>query len=891
MGSIFEKISEFLRSPQKIRLTKRGILDLSDEPIDLPPPTVLINIADDDTTRGDTAGRRGLGRTIAKKLGTKSLYADVKTLSETYPDMEDKTYDKKLERFLDENGVPDIVVGFDCTDVLQRLGKPVEDIQTYSSFNESLASNLLNEDQLVAHHLTAEMMEEAGAEFDAEHPAIKKPIIAILIAQQGSDGIYTFADKLTNIAAHYPEATIYICGGRRNNLERQQETEEKLNALIDEKGLGKTMDVISWEFSREGYNPYKGLIARADHFILWGNSQSLMSEPLFAGKTVHLYDSHTARGKLKRQGCLAEFNECAADKPFMTKHFEPINLTDRLADKMIADTTTQRESNARDFRHRLREQSTPKAWQSHLVQIRFRPETVTEIPDKLLRNKNFVQQMLRINGMVLRHTEIKALENTKMAITLMKERPQYFQNLPEKARDNKDVVLACARSKPAHFVPYMSPRLRQSRPFCEQLLKRSYDAMAFMQEDIQSDRKLVTKLLKEDPDHAFIILSHCADSLRDDEDFMRSMLAITPRAYHGLSARLKNQEEFALVLLKSDPRNFSLMPDDIRANRKCALTALAGFDDAMHFVDLALSSDVNFIVEAIAAKGEAVYLAGHVWDNFKNDLSHMKTIVAQSTAYFGEAGRDLLNNIDYAQFGLEMGVEDLLKKCGPEVRRNPYFVLEAVADNPAHLADIDRSLYEDEDFVRALMEFVPPAKIYNRCDLAVRNIADISHRAVDEDISMLANVGAGLMRDPEFIAAIVEKHHEALFGDEDPFENTHNGALVWQYIAAFGDVDYQKIPETYRNDKYFGDFIIEINPQMKTAIEDYSNRKAQADSESEPPEDSPLSKEHIKEAFEQKTDPPKLSFAKAFMKAAARPFQSADTTSSPTIPVDKNTFH
>lgn len=891
MRERIRKAWEFLNSAQPIAAAQDALADLTDGPIDLPPPTILINIGTDDTARGDSAGRRGLGRNIAKKLGTKSLYADEKTLSALYPEMEDQPYDNKLEQFLLDNGAPDIVLGFSCANVLERIGRPSEDVTSFSSYNESLSSQLLDENQLVAHHLTTEMLKEAGAEFDQQHPTIKKPLIAIFIADQGDHEIKDFSKKLTAISSHYPEATIYICGCRRNDIGQQLKTKRLLTEEIEAQNLSDKVDVINWEFSRTGYNPYKGLIARADHFIVWGNSQSLMSEPLFAGKTVHLHRSHIKSGALIEQGCVARFNDCAHDRPFMTKHFEPINLTDRLADKMIEKATTDRESSVRSFRRNLRKQSIPQSWQQYLVRVRFRPECVEDIPAPFMQDTKFVSQLLQTNTMAARFLDESILQNVEIATKLMEIRPLYFKNLPENMRDNEEVVLACADDL-YDVLPHMSERLRTSKSLAAKILAHSPSAFRHMHEDIRGDQNIVRRVVKDNPDESTEILYECPKYLLEDGDFLAEMMDISVSAYHAFSSDLRSNLALARRVMKAEPHSFFRLPARVKADPECAMLAIMNDQDEINEISSLLQEDLDFVIRVIRAKGEHLFIPRIVMDHFSTDPDKMTAIVCENLKYFKQAHPDLLDDPAYVTMGLQYNVPLILQYCGENICKNKSLVMDAVTADSDNAAYIHSQLYNDEDFVRDLMQIAEPHYIFRNASRRIHNMADIATHAIDSNIEALQHIGVKLLLDRDFMAAIVQKHQDEIITTLDPGRHYDRNDDLWLHIVAFGNIDFDKLPQEIKNHDDLLAKAVKLNSALKTTIAKNKDRGASADTSKNRARDS---FDNVRVTEKGDVPPKKISLMKSFANAVAGIFTGsvfAKTTENenPVIPIDKNTF-
>lgn len=115
-----------------------------------------------------------------------------------------------------------------------------------------------------------------------------------------------------------------------------------LEKQIKEKGLEERLTVTGYNFralvnDHGHFNPYVGLLQEADHVIVCGDSRSLISEPLAAGKPVMLYEAGKDHIGMKQKGLALEFNTCAAHRAFETGKIKPVNLTEDIADKMAQE--------------------------------------------------------------------------------------------------------------------------------------------------------------------------------------------------------------------------------------------------------------------------------------------------------------------------------------------------------------------------------------------------------------------------------------------------------------------------------------------------------------------------------------------------------------------------
>ncbi len=291
---------------------------------------VLVYIGSDDPTRGDSHGFTGIGQRLAQKLGGEFHYLEGAHLDKLYPGETSKKV--ALERYFADHKAPDIVLSRAWDEYAHWKKKP---LMCITSINEFLASRYLGESiNLVCHHLTPELLESEGKKFREHYPALPSPLIAVMMVR--IKNAQDFAEKLVSKCAAYPEAAIFLCGSRRTPEINYNHLTEALTGVIKEQGLGQRIKLAGYDFNSlraagsDSFNPYVGLLQEADHVIVCGESLSLISEPLAAGKPVMVYETFEYRD-LKKKGLTLHFNDCAARAPFETRKIEPVNITEKMA--------------------------------------------------------------------------------------------------------------------------------------------------------------------------------------------------------------------------------------------------------------------------------------------------------------------------------------------------------------------------------------------------------------------------------------------------------------------------------------------------------------------------------------------------------------------------------
>lgn len=295
---------------------------------------VLSYIGSDDPLRGDSQAVKGLGRSFADKTGRDWHYLDDARIAELYPDL---NRDDAYDRFFTDQGEAEIVL----TNSRNLSERDFPSSYLINGNNEELAQ-LYNPDlpSLVPHHHTEASLAQAGQKFAQSFPGLAGPLIALMHIQTGLRH-FDLAERVVTMlkAEGHEKATIFICGTRRTPVTAQNDLLTALRHEIRKSGFADGIAVKNYllgpEFNRsEDFNPYAGLIASADHFILAGESKSIVSECLFSGKTVMTFN--TAYRDLESHGFTHNLRHHDAEQGFPTRSLPALNITDLIVDGMIA---------------------------------------------------------------------------------------------------------------------------------------------------------------------------------------------------------------------------------------------------------------------------------------------------------------------------------------------------------------------------------------------------------------------------------------------------------------------------------------------------------------------------------------------------------------------------
>lgn len=731
------------------------IPNITTDTLPQPPeqPTILVNIGSDNPTRGDAAGWRGMARSMAKKIGARVIYADDKTVRDAFPG-DARSYEELLAKYIEQYNPPEAVFGQSCHDTMRMLGQDPHEVYLMSDINEGVTRRVLGRDnELVTHHLTPEDMEEHGALFDEKHPNIKKPIISVMLMDPGYDrDRKEFAYRIVRLMSHYPEATIYLCGSRHTQEDNYDDLLSRIQKEINEKGHSKKLDVTGYKFEKYAtYNPYKGLIARSKHVVVWGSSQSLVTEALYTGRTVYLHNSSGFTDTLKK-GLVANFNELATNEAPLSREFEPVNLTDQVVDKLLVEKNDKDSEYDKKVltRAEIKEAKEAEEWQRHLKAIRRNHRAATMVPKHLRQNPDFVKAALKIRGFSLQH-------------------------FPEYSDDREMVALAVDENR--HAVRFIGQALKGLKSYIEDLMNSvsCYDAFQIADPELQKDP-------------AFIRLA-----VRKDR-----------KVFGLLDPKIQRDPEVVTEFLHDDMISIEQIPKDVLVHRNVALQA--SIKNASIIADCpAFINDIEFAKEVMAKNPGAYGYFGIdvrkdkelAFKAMKHDIynihslpDELKTIPAIAKLYLEKGGNPYPEYIDCLD-------DDMLRDV---IAKNPAVLIHAPATlkkerklaeqickkDYEYLEYFDESIRNDNSLISALIDINPRAFVY--AGAKAKGHFKTAKKAVLALASNIDYVSENLKENPSFIRAFVARHPESYRAL--PEKSRH--------LKGIEDLAYQKHPDNLR---------------------------------------------------------------------------------------------
>ncbi len=194
-----------------------------------------------------------------------------------------------------------------------------------------------------------------------------------------------------------------------------------------------------------------------------------------------------------------------------------------------------------------------------LLQISKNVSNITKASDRLKNDLNFFLKALKIDNSIFDYAPKHIQDNKtfyKKAKAGILARPYiYLENLHEKFRDDKDIVLK-AVGEYHIFIVDASPRLRKDYDVSMLAVEKTRAngdiewLINELDDNLLKNPKFVLEAVSKNPD----FIKFTDKSFRSDKKFMLSAIEIDPNTYKYADPVLKNDVDFVLDAIKKNPK-------------------------------------------------------------------------------------------------------------------------------------------------------------------------------------------------------------------------------------------------------------------------------------------------------------------------------------------------
>ena len=285
---------------------------------------------------------------------------------------------------------------------------------------------------------------------------------------------------------------------------------------------------------------------------------------------------------------------------------------------------------------------------------------------------------------------------------------EFVKNLPEKFRDDRDIMLQCVRDN-VDNLKYVSSELKDNKEFILNILKNNNVFVISGGEEVDGEPIAF---------HSVIILNNVSERLRNDKDIVSESIKSDSRNIKFMADELKNNKDFILeitnnskgewfienyirhVFSTEEKPSLAYLPKKFQDNKEIVLSMIEKDVDNLKFVSDRLKNDNDFIVKALKINTSS--------ENFlKENLINNKdknVLLARSYVSFFELGEEQKNDKDLALKVLSNNGHQLKYYTSEEIKSDKNIVLNAIKNNPIAFKWASNKLKNDKNIALVAMK-------------------------------------------------------------------------------------------------------------------------------------------------------------------------------------------
>ena len=216
-----------------------------------------------------------------------------------------------------------------------------------------------------------------------------------------------------------------------------------------------------------------------------------------------------------------------------------------------------------------------------------------------------------------------------------------------------------------------------------------------IKDEYKVDKEIITEAVKKD----YGSLQYVPLEVRNDKEFMLSLLKIDSRVYTYIPDALKDDTDVALTMIDADPCSFENMSSKVRGNKEIALFALAKDGALLKCLPSALKNKTE-IYEFALENNTCAFISAPI--SYRNDRDIVLKAVTRDGSTYRFASSELKKDrvivlTAVNNYGLA------LRFAPEEYKRDKEIVLAAVKNNPEAIRYAYGELQFDNDIKALIM--------------------------------------------------------------------------------------------------------------------------------------------------------------------------------------------
>jgi hypothetical protein len=325
-------------------------------------------------------------------------------------------------------------------------------------------------------------------------------------------------------------------------------------------------------------------------------------------------------------------------------------------------------------------------------------------------------------------------KNKEVVLNLIKQGYGTMEHIDTSLKKNKEFILNLISPLPENIYPtefhnefkYVDLSLKSDKDFALKALKITGEIFPYLSSDLQKDRKIVLSAFNSNVScYFFKARPYLNQSILNDKDII--FLAEKKNRFGNndlkyLKKEFKENKEIVMAIVESSPLNLKYASNTLKKDRDICLAATQYSLDAISFIDKSLKKDMDV----------AFHLIKIHFDAFKY------------------IDKSLLSNLKFAKKVINYD-GTLIEKFSEKIRKNKEIVIKAVSNNWRSLNNIHKSFLKSEGVIMAAIKNNGASMIL--ADQSIKKNKSFCLKAIKIDPEIYDDIDSSLQDDPEILKA------------------------------------------------------------------------------------------------------------------------------------------
>jgi hypothetical protein len=268
------------------------------------------------------------------------------------------------------------------------------------------------------------------------------------------------------------------------------------------------------------------------------------------------------------------------------------------------------------------------------------------LSDNLKNDKEFIMSLLDVNERYLFIINEKFYDDDDIATLIVEKYPEEYNMLSLRQKNNRDLALQCL--KKANIYKYLPSTFKSDMEFLKEGFKYG-GIFKTLSNELRSNKEVIMEALKYDANVVKQIYFKEPDKAKDffTDEIIEEMLSINGLAIAYLDENIKSNRKYAMMAIKQNPKSIKFIDKQLYTDYEIIMTALKNDSSLISLID---TIDYNIALKLVKDNPNNYSLLKNNMDDYEIIL---ETLKQDGYKLFMVDATILENNNDYSKLAME----------------------------------------------------------------------------------------------------------------------------------------------------------------------------------------------------------------------------------------------